>query len=60
MFELVERIMNLDIGNRGVDKLYEPARSRVQLCCTCSRPVLARSVGAVMSAVAPLLEDQQK
>jgi hypothetical protein len=28
MFDTVDRIMNLDIGKRGVDKLYEPARSR--------------------------------
>src|ERR1700689_2575452 len=28
MFDLVDRIMNLDIGKRGVDKLYEPARAR--------------------------------
>ena len=28
MFDTVDRIMNLDIGKRGVDKLYEPARAR--------------------------------
>jgi hypothetical protein len=28
MFEIIDRIMNLDIGKRGVDKLYEPARAR--------------------------------
>jgi D-glutamate cyclase len=28
MFDIVDQIMNLDIGKRGVDKLYGPARSR--------------------------------
>ena len=28
MFDTVDRIINLDIGKRGVDKLYDPARSR--------------------------------
>jgi len=28
MYEIVDRIMNLDIGKRGVDKLYDPARAR--------------------------------
>jgi hypothetical protein len=28
--------------------------------CKCSQPVLAHSVSAAMSVVAPLLEDQQK
>lgn len=28
MFDTLDRIMNLDIGKRCVDKLYEPARSR--------------------------------
>ena len=30
MFDLIDRIMNLDIGNRGVTQLYEPARARSQ------------------------------
>ena len=28
MFDVIDRIMNLDIGNRGGDKLYAPARAR--------------------------------
>src|SRR5271170_5377390 len=30
MFDTVDRIVNLDIGKRGVDKLYAPARARCQ------------------------------
>ena len=28
MFDTIDRIVNLDLGKRGVDKLYEPARTR--------------------------------
>src|SRR5262249_3773843 len=28
MFDTIDRIVNLDLGKRGVDKLYEPARAR--------------------------------
>jgi hypothetical protein len=28
MFDRIDRIMNLDIGNRGVEHLYAPARAR--------------------------------
>ncbi len=39
MFDLLDRIMNLDIGNRGVDKLYGPARARntEALCLAAAR-----------------------
>jgi hypothetical protein len=39
MFEVIDRIMNLDIGNRGVDKLYAPARARSSepLCAAAAR-----------------------
>jgi D-glutamate cyclase len=39
MFELIDRIMNLDIGKRGVDKLYQPARARSEepLCAAAAR-----------------------
>ena len=28
MFDVIDKIMNLDIGNRGIAHLYEPARAR--------------------------------
>src|SRR5262249_14195443 len=28
MFDTIDRIVNLDLGKRGVDKLYAPARPR--------------------------------
>ena len=39
MFETIDRIMNLDIGLRGVDKLYGPARARSEepLCAAAAR-----------------------
>lgn len=39
MFDTIDRIMNLDIGNRGVDKLYWPARARHEepLCAAAAR-----------------------
>jgi D-glutamate cyclase len=39
MFDTVDRIVNLDIGKRGVDKLYEPARARSKeaLCAAAAR-----------------------
>lgn len=47
MFHLLDRIMNLDIGNRGVDKLYEPARARntEPLCAAAARPLTALAAG---------------
>jgi hypothetical protein len=47
MFHLLDRIMNLDIGNRGVDKLYEPARARntEALCAAAARPLTNISAG---------------
>lgn len=29
MFDVIDKIMNLDIGNRGIAHLYEPARARI-------------------------------
>ena len=42
MLELLDRIMNLDVGNRGVGKLYEPARARNReaLCAAAARTLL--------------------
>ena len=39
MFDILDRIMNLDIGKRGVDRLYEPARARCEeaLCAAAAR-----------------------
>jgi D-glutamate cyclase len=47
MFELVDRIMNLDIGKRGVDKLYEPARARSDepLCAAAARSLTTLAAG---------------
>jgi hypothetical protein len=47
MLHLVDRIMNLDIGNRGVDKLYGPARARndEELCAAAARPLMGLAAG---------------
>ena len=47
MLHLLDRIMNLDIGNRGVDKLYEPARARNSepLCAAAARTLLGIAAG---------------
>ena len=47
MFHLLDRIMNLDIGNRGVEHLYEPARARnaEALCAAAARPLTAVAAG---------------
>src|SRR5215467_7593622 len=39
MYDVIDRIMNLDIGNRGVGKLYAPARARGSepLCAAAAR-----------------------
>jgi D-glutamate cyclase len=39
MYDVIDRIMNLDIGNRGVGKLYAPARARSSepLCAAAAR-----------------------
>jgi hypothetical protein len=39
--------------------LYPGLNSRA-VCCTCSLPLLPRSVRATMSAITPLLENEQK
>jgi len=42
VLHLIDRIMNLDIGNRGVEKLYEPARARNNeaLCAAAARTLV--------------------
>ena len=47
MFDRIDRIMNLDIGNRGVERLYEPARARnaEALCAAAARPLTALAAG---------------
>ena len=47
MFDTVDRIINLDIGRRGVDKLYEPARARSNepLSAAAARPLAKLTVG---------------
>jgi D-glutamate cyclase len=47
MFDLLDRIMNLDIGNRGVDKLYAPARARSSeaLCAAAARSLVQLAAG---------------
>lgn len=47
MFDLIDRIMNLDLGNRGVDKLYAPARARSQepLCASAARHLAKLAAG---------------
>src|SRR5262249_35066788 len=39
MYDVIDRIMNLDIGDRGVGKLYAPARARSSepLCAAAAR-----------------------
>src|SRR5208337_1739575 len=47
MFDVLDRIMNLDIGNRGVDKLYAPARARSTepLCAAAARLLMTAAAG---------------
>jgi D-glutamate cyclase len=47
MFDILDRIMNLDIGKRGVDKLYEPARARSDeaLCAAAARSLTKLAAG---------------
>lgn len=47
MFDTIDRIINLDIGKRGVDKLYEPARARSNepLSAAAARPLAKLTVG---------------
>jgi hypothetical protein len=47
MFDILDRIMNLDIGNRGADKLYEPARARHKepLCAAAARLLMNTTAG---------------
>jgi hypothetical protein len=46
MFETVDRIVNLDIGKRGVDKLYAPARAR------CDEPLSAAAARSLTDLAA--------
>ena len=47
MFDILDRIMNLDIGQRGVDKLYKPARARSSeaLCAAAARHLTRTAAG---------------
>ena len=47
MFDRIDRIMNLDIGNRGVEHLYASARARngEALCAAAARPLTALDAG---------------
>jgi hypothetical protein len=47
MFDRLDRIMNLDVGNRGVEKLYEPARARnaEALCAAAARRLTTLATG---------------
>jgi hypothetical protein len=47
MFDILDRIMNLDIGQRGVDKLYAPARVRSTeaLCAAAARHLIRTAAG---------------
>jgi D-glutamate cyclase len=47
MFEIIDRIMNLDIGKRGVDQLYAPARARSAepLCAAAARLLMNAAAG---------------
>jgi hypothetical protein len=47
MFDILDQIMNLDIGKRGVDKLYEPARARSgeALCTAAARKLTNLAAG---------------
>jgi D-glutamate cyclase len=44
MFDTIDRIVNLDLGKRGVDKLYEPARARSGAALTAAA---ARSIATL-------------
>ena len=46
MFDIVDRIVNLDIGKRGVDKLYGPARAR------CDEPLSAAAARSLTKLTA--------
>jgi hypothetical protein len=46
MFDTVDRIVNLDIGKRGVDKLYAPARAR------CDEPLSAAAARSLTTLAA--------
>ena len=47
MFETIDRIMNLDLGKRGIDALYAPARARSAepLCAAAARHLMNLATG---------------
>jgi D-glutamate cyclase len=47
VFDIIDEIMNLDLGKRGVDKLYGPARARSKepLCVAAARHLAALTSG---------------
>ena len=50
MFDTVDRIVNLDIGKRGVDKLYGPARARCDEPDHRHRPAVKSATSAMLFA----------
>src|SRR6266446_5326231 len=53
MFDILDRIMNLDIGQRGVDKLYGPARARASepLCAAAARHLTGIASGDCVALI---------
>jgi hypothetical protein len=47
MFDLIDRLVSMDFGQRGMGKLYEPARARSSeaLCLAAARPLSALASG---------------
>src|SRR5262249_26593221 len=57
MFDIIDRIVNLDLGKRGVDKLYEPARARSgeALSAAAARSIAKLAAGDRVALVTGLL-----
>src|SRR5260370_2199700 len=53
MLDILDRIMNLDIGQRGVDKLYGPARARASepLCAAAARHLTGIASGDCVALI---------
>lgn len=53
MYEVIDKIMNLDIGNRGVHKLYAAARARTEdpLCLAAARKLASIEAGEAVILV---------
>ena len=51
MFEVIDKIFSLDMGDRGVGHLYEPARARNRdaLCLTAARLFMDLKAGEHVS-----------